>query len=104
MLTVTGTIKIENKEEVDRIIGTLQRRAERSRKDAGCLDYVFSISVEDPTELRVFEKWESEELLNAHLQIPDEEFNEFLQTAKIVSAVVLVSEISSEREMLRREP
>lgn len=102
MLTVTGTIKIESKEEVDRITSALQRRAERSRHDEGCLDYVFSVSLEDPTEIRVFEKWESEEALNAHLQIPDEEFNEFLQTAKITSAIVLVSEISSEREMLRR--
>lgn len=77
-------------------------RAQRSRKVKGNLDYSFSVSLEDPTEIRLTEKWESDELLQAHLQLPDEEFNQFIATAKIESAVVIANEVSSERELLKR--
>lgn len=102
MLTVTGTVNLESEAEVARVRDILVRRAQRSRNDKGCLDYNFSVSVEDPTEVRVFEKWEDQDALDSHLKIQDDEFYEFLRTARISNAVVVISEISGEREMLRR--
>lgn len=102
MLIVSGIIKVESEEELARVKPALAGRAERSRKDAGCLDYAFSVSVDDPTEIRLFEKWTSQADLDAHLAIPDPEFNELLGTAKITSAVVTVAEAPEEREMMRR--
>jgi len=102
MLIITGTIKLESEDEFARVRAALVRRAERSRADEGNLDYVFTQNLEDPTEIRLVEKWISEELLNAHLQQPDEEFNNIIATAKIDSAVVVASDINGERELLRR--
>lgn len=102
MIIVTGTVKVETLEEVERVKDVLNRRAARSRGDDGCLDYVFAQSLEDPTEIRVIEKWEDEEKLNAHLAIPDEEFNNLLATLKLTSAVVVANETASERELLKR--
>mgnify|MGYP001191211439 CR=1 FL=1 len=91
MLIITGTIK-----------DALMRRAQRSRADEGNMDYVFSQNLEDPTEIRLTEKWESEATLTAHLQISDDEFAEVVGSAKIESAVVTSNEVTKERELLNR--
>ncbi|MEP5566470.1 MAG: putative quinol monooxygenase [Halioglobus sp.] len=38
--------------------------------EAGCLDYCFSVEVNDPSKLRITEKWESKEALFAHFTEP----------------------------------
>ena len=86
MIIVSGTIEVGSEAEIDRVRAALVHRAEKSRSDKGCVDYVFSVSVDRSTEIRLFEMWESEELLNAHLMVPDEEFNSMLSEADIVSA------------------
>ncbi|MFT4583829.1 MAG: quinol monooxygenase YgiN [Gammaproteobacteria bacterium] len=102
MIVITGIIKLESENELARVKEALIRRAIRSRADAGNIDYVFAQSLEDPTEIRLTEKWEDEATLNAHLKIPDEEFGVIITTAKIERAVVVSSEVSSERELLNR--
>ena len=102
MILITGIIKVETVEEIERLTGALIRRAERSRKDEGNVDYVFSASLEDPLEIRLFESWENEESLNAHLAIPDEEFSGIIANARLESAVVVLNKVSEHREMLRR--
>ena len=89
MIIVTGTVNFESIDEVEQATQALIGRAQRSRKDAGCVCYSFSKNLEDPTEICLAEKWESAELLQAHLEIVDEEFNALLGTAKITSAIVI---------------
>ena len=102
MLIVTGTIKVESAEEMERVRDALAARAERSRKDAGNIDYVFTLNIEDPTEIRLIEKWESVEALHAHLQIPDDEFSAVLGTARIDTAIVVSNEVTGERVLMER--
>ena len=102
MIIVSGVIKVKTEAEIQRVKAALIRRAEKSRSDEGCLDYVFSVSVDDDKEIRLYEVWESEELLNAHLMVPDEEFNQMLATAEIESAKVDMHEVSLSRELMRR--
>ena len=102
MLIITGTIRVESEEELTRVKDALIRRAKKSRKDAGNIDYVFAQNLEDPTEIRLTEKWVSEASLNAHLQIVDEEFSAVISSAKIKSAVVISYDASGERELLNR--
>ncbi len=102
MLIISGTIKLESTTEVTRVRDALVRRARKSRNDEGNIDYVFTQNIEDPTEIRLIEKWESEAALNSHLQIPDEEFNQVLATAKITSAVVVASPVGEEKELMER--
>lgn len=102
MLIVTGTIKGKSREQIDEIKEALTRRAQKSREDDGCLDYAFSVNLEDPTEIRLVERWESEEKLMAHLQIPDPEFTHLIDTAEVRNALVVVGEVTVERELLKR--
>ena len=102
MLVITGTIKLGPESDLSTIKQVLSNRAQRSRKDKGCIDYAFSISVEDPREIRLIEKWESEELLNLHLQIPDPEFNGALETAELTEAKVIAYEAVNDRTLLDR--
>lgn len=37
-----------------------------SREEAGCEDYTFSVELNDPNKLRITERWESVEALQAH--------------------------------------
>ena len=43
---------------------------EKSRAEAGCHDYTFSIELNNPDVIRITEKWESMEALSAHFQEP----------------------------------
>lgn len=102
MLVILDTITLESADEVERLAPVLKSRAERSRRDAGNIDYVFTRNLEDPTEIRLLEKWTNEAALNAHLQQADEAFDHALANAAIKRAVVVASDIAGERELLRR--
>ncbi|MGI9285299.1 MAG: putative quinol monooxygenase [Pseudomonadales bacterium] len=102
MLIITGTIKVESEEELARVKDALVRRAKKSRADEGNIDYVFAKNLEDPTEIRLTEKWEDEATLTAHLETPDDEFDAVISAAKIERAMVVSHEVSSKRELLNR--
>ncbi|MDG1026104.1 MAG: antibiotic biosynthesis monooxygenase [Gammaproteobacteria bacterium] len=100
MIIVSGSIKFASVEELENAKQALKDRAARSREDAGCTDYVFSQNLEDPAQILLSEKWESDELLKAHLVIPDEEFGALMATAKIASAIVVSSESGEEHILM----
>ena len=102
MIIVTGTIKLESLDEFERVKQALINRAQRSRQDAGCIEYGFSQNLENPTEVNLTEKWESAELLQAHLEIVDEEFNTLMGTAKISQAIVVSNEAGEDRVLMER--
>jgi quinol monooxygenase YgiN len=41
-----------------------------SRLEAGCLDYTFSVELNNPNVLRITERWETLEALKAHFTVP----------------------------------
>lgn len=41
-----------------------------SRAEAGCVDYTFSTELSDPNALRIVERWETLEALQAHFTMP----------------------------------
>ena len=102
MIIVTGIIEVESATELERVKDALIRRANNSRADEGNLEYVFSVSLENPLQIRLVETWQNEALLDAHLMVPDEEFNDMIATAKITLAIVDMHEVSASRELLRR--
>ncbi len=53
---------------VDTVRDALRTMEVETRKEAGCLTYAFSVDVNDPTMLRIFERWESNEALAAHFK------------------------------------
>ncbi len=102
MVIVLGKITLQTATEADRVLTALIARAQKSRADAGNLEYSFSRNLEDPKEILLTEVWESEGLLMAHLQIPDPDFNNVLATAKIENAVVKAYDGSNERLLMKR--
>ena len=69
MLIVTGEVVVDE-DAVDRVRDALRTMEEETRKEPGCLTYAFSVDVNDPTLVRIFERWESMEALGAHFNTP----------------------------------
>ncbi|MFZ0170207.1 MAG: putative quinol monooxygenase [Acidimicrobiales bacterium] len=66
MIIVGGTFEVEPHER-DRFLAEHHDMMRRSRAEAGCLEYTFSADPLDPSRVLLFERWESEEVLDAHL-------------------------------------
>ena len=48
-------------------IATMERA---SRAEPGCIEYEFTSSLESPTTIRIFERWQSMEALQSHFATP----------------------------------
>ena len=76
MLAIAGLLRFPP-EACDEMVAVLARLAERTRQDAGCIEYWWSEELSDPGAFRFFEAWESEETFAAHRDAPYEhEFND----------------------------
>lgn len=69
MIVVNGIVRTteEDINALQRAIGIMEKA---SREEAGCLDYTFSVELSDTTVVRITEKWETLEALQAHFQMP----------------------------------
>ena len=66
---IAGRAKLHASESEDaRRAGSVM--AATSREEPGCVDYRFSIDIDDPLVVQVFEKWESAGALDAHFATP----------------------------------
>ncbi len=69
MIIVAGTISIDPSDfEAYRAVSATMINA--TLQEDGCVAYNFAQSVVDPTEVRIFEIWESQEHLDAHVRTP----------------------------------
>ena len=70
-----------------------------TRQEEGCHSYVFSPDVDDPNLIRLYELWEGEEELNAHLQTAH--IAEFRQATEglIVGRSVHIFTVTERREL-----
>lgn len=66
MIIVAGSLQVE---PASRETFLEQRRAtmRRSRREPGCLEYVFGADPLDPGRVVLFERWASREALDAHV-------------------------------------
>jgi len=69
MLIVMAEAEVEDG-AVDTIRDALQTMEAETRKEPGCITYAFSLDVHSPTTLRISERWESMEALQAHFKSP----------------------------------
>ncbi len=69
MLIVCGEVVVEEG-AIDSARDALRTMEEATRKEPGCETYAFSIDINAPTIVRIFERWESMEALEAHLKTP----------------------------------
>ncbi len=100
MIVITGTIKLSSEEQISAARSGLIARAERSAKDDGYIDYAFSQDFADPTLIRLVEKWESEEQLQAHIAVPDDAFSALMANADIQAAEIIAYDTDSGRVLM----
>ncbi len=69
MLIVSGEIVVAEG-AIDQVRDALRTMEEQTRKEPGCLTYAFSVDINTPTMVRIFERWESMDALRAHFKMP----------------------------------
>ena len=71
MIIIAGSLSFDPSDRDD-VLASLAEVTEASRRDAGCVEYFWSEDLESPNTFRFFECWESQEMLDAHLDQPHE--------------------------------
>jgi quinol monooxygenase YgiN len=66
MLIVAGTFEVDPKQR-DEFIAARINSMRTARSEAGCLDYVLSADPVDASRVVLFEKWENQAALDAHI-------------------------------------
>jgi quinol monooxygenase YgiN len=69
MLIVAGEIEIDPARHAD-AVAAAREMMETTRREKGCVSYVFSADLADPGRFRIFEEWESQAALDAHFAAP----------------------------------
>ena len=69
MIVVNGIVK-STREDIIALQGAISTMETASRAEPGCQDYTFSIELNDPSTVRITEKWDRIEDLKAHFATP----------------------------------
>jgi quinol monooxygenase YgiN len=69
MIVVNGTIR-STEDDIRALREAVAKMESLSRAEQGCDDYTFSIELNEPTVVRITERWTSLEALQAHFQAP----------------------------------
>ena len=71
MIIIAGTMSFAAADRAD-VLASLTEVTDASRRDAGCVEYLWAEDLEHPNTFAFFECWESKDLLDAHLAQPHE--------------------------------
>jgi len=71
MIIIAGSLSFDPADRED-VLASLAEVTVASRRDAGCMEYVWSEDLEAPNTFRFFECWDSQAALDAHLAAPHE--------------------------------
>lgn len=69
MVIVAGTFEVDPEQREAFLAGRIERMR-TSRAERGCLEYTFSADPIDPGRVVLYERWASQEDLDAHLAVP----------------------------------
>lgn len=69
MIVIVGHARVEA-DRLGEALVAAREMAALSRRENGCVDYRFAIDIEDSSVFRIFERWESQEALDAHFTTP----------------------------------
>ena len=95
MLVIAGEIRIDP-DKRDEAVAAVVEMMEATRDEEGCVTYVFSADLEDPTVLRLFEEWESAAALELHFTAPHmAEFQRKIADVGVTSRIIHRYEVSS---------
>lgn len=69
MIVVNAIVK-STQEDIIALQSAISTMEVASREEPGCEDYTFSVELNDPTVIRITEKWQTVEALQAHFTTP----------------------------------
>ncbi|HVT21689.1 MAG TPA: antibiotic biosynthesis monooxygenase [Mycobacteriales bacterium] len=69
MILITGRGRVRP-DQRDAALAAAAKMSAASTAEAGCLEYSFWISADDPNAIGLVERWESDEALMAHAAAP----------------------------------
>ena len=69
-MIVVNVIVSSTQADIEALRGALDAVEAASRAEEGCLDYTFSVELNNPDVLRITEKWQSLDDLKNHFQMP----------------------------------
>ena len=96
-MVVVNAVLSTTEEDINALKEAIGIMEKASREETGCVDYTFSVEVSDPNTLRITEKWETVEALQAHMTTPHmAEFQTALAGLSSKSMEAKVYEISRE--------
>lgn len=70
MIIVEGYVRLADAADFERLRGAAEAQIAASRAEPGCIDYTYAIDFSDPKLMRVLERWESWDALEAHFRMP----------------------------------
>ncbi|MEL7130145.1 MAG: antibiotic biosynthesis monooxygenase [Pseudomonadota bacterium] len=70
MIIVEGHVRMADARDFETIRAAAKAQVAASRAEGGCIDYTYAIDVLDPRIIRVLERWESWDALDAHFKQP----------------------------------
>ncbi len=93
MIIVSGTFEVDPAQR-DAFLAERHDRMRTSRAEAGCLEYTFSADPLEAGRVVLFERWEDQASLDAHLAGPP------MDTAVApISASIVIYDIAGERPL-----
>ncbi len=88
MIIIEGWVKLAEG-ELDRLQDAAVTMMTETRKEEGCLLYVYSREIENPDTMRITERWVDQAAVEAHNASPHmAEFNKAIGDAKILGVHV----------------
>ena len=69
MIVVNGIFE-SDEASIAALKNALAQMEQACKAEAGCHDYTFSVELNDPTKIRLTEKWDDLDALRAHFQQP----------------------------------
>ena len=69
-MIVVNAVVSSSEEDISAMKDIIAKMEAASREEDGCHDYTFSTELNNPSVLRITERWETVEALQAHFQTP----------------------------------
>ena len=98
MVIVGGTFELDP-EQRDQFIASRGEMMRRSRSEPGCIEYTFSADPLDPGRVMLFEKWEHQAALDAHIAAMRATPRPAETTIAPIRSSIMIYEVASERPL-----
>ena len=98
MVIVGGTFEVEP-ELREEFLASRHELMRRSRAEKGCIEYTFSADPLDPGRVVLFERWDSQEDLDAHLVVLRAASTDAQPTVEAKSSSITIYDVTGERQL-----